>query len=116
MSERLPAGLEVRGLMRAAEASGGQAMILAKGDEDRGDILLVLLERGRARFLLHREASVDGTTRWRVLASADEADPDFAETLARRRRIDPDCWAAELDFTDPEPFLGETLDLPPHRR
>ena len=42
MSERLPAHVEVAAVMRRAEAEGGFATLLRKGDPDRGAVTLVI--------------------------------------------------------------------------
>ena len=46
MDTRLPAHLEVAGLIRAVEAAGGFATVIAKGERDAGTLLVVCSERG----------------------------------------------------------------------
>ena len=41
MQTRLPAHLEVAGLIRAVEAAGGFATVIAKGERDAGTLLVV---------------------------------------------------------------------------
>ena len=55
MAERLPAHVEVAVIMRRAEAEGGFAMVLRKGDPDRGTLTLVLQQKGEIRGILERE-------------------------------------------------------------
>ena len=43
---RLPAHLEVSGLLRAVQQDGGFATVLAKGEPDAGTILVILAEKG----------------------------------------------------------------------
>ncbi|MEN3972576.1 DUF1491 family protein [Sphingomicrobium sp. XHP0235] len=112
MSDTLPAELEVRALMRAAEATGGSAMLLSKGDRDRGDIFLLLCERGVTKALVGREYTAAGQRRWRILASADPDRPGAVdETIAKRRAIDPDLWVVELDLADPTRYAAEILEI-----
>ena len=43
MDARLPAHLEVAGLIRMVEAEGGFASVIAKGERDAGTILILSL-------------------------------------------------------------------------
>ena len=43
---RLPTHLEVGGLIRAVQAAGGFATVIARGERDAGTLMLVLSERG----------------------------------------------------------------------
>ncbi|MCJ8191169.1 DUF1491 family protein [Sphingomicrobium aestuariivivum] len=108
--ERLPAGLEARALMRAAESQGGMGMLLQKGDEERGSLLILLLERGNTRFCLGRELSRSGTYEWADIGPSDLTDPiELQGFLSKRRQYDPDLWIVELDLPDAESFRKETI-------
>ncbi|WP_343344662.1 DUF1491 family protein [Sphingomicrobium sp. XHP0239] len=111
MNDRLPSGLEAKALMRAAESMGGMAMTLAKGDPDRGDHLVLLLDRGTAVSLLTREIGPDGQRHWRALLDEDAEARAFDEAIARRRRVDPDCWVIEVDGVDPARYRAEILEI-----
>ena len=101
MSERLPASLEVAALRRRVEAAGGHAMLLHKGDDRAGILLLLLLERGRVMQLLERQPSVSGAYRWAPTGPSENGDDvAFSAYIAKRRRVDPDLWALELDSDD----------------
>lgn len=108
---RLPAHLEVSGLIRRAQAFGGFAMVLNKGERDAGTILLVLLERDRNARIFERVPQVDGTRKW---ACTREEDPlnkaEFGEYLDRRTTRDPDLWVVELDVAQGERLIGTTDD------
>ena len=60
---RLPTELEVAGLIRAAEAEGGHAAVLRKGDPERGTLLLFLASRGVISACLERFTDLDGRQR-----------------------------------------------------
>ena len=106
MSERLPAHLEAAGFRRLAEAEGGMAMVLAKGDADRGAILLMVLERGVFDTLLERQLDAAGNYAWRVVGPERGAQTaEISDFCARRRRSDPDLWLIELDVPDAERFI-----------
>ncbi|TVV73888.1 DUF1491 family protein [Sphingomonas solaris] len=103
MTPRLAAGLLVSALVRAVEAAGGGAMVLAKGDATAGAILLVTATRGRTTGLYERTLGPDDAYGWtRAGPALPDDDPAvLADYLARRRRADPDQWIVELDHADP---------------
>ena len=104
---RLPAHLEVSGLLRAVEAAGGFATVLAKGERDAGTILVVCCVNGRDNRLFERMPQVDGSRRWMLVKSQDIQNPEqFLEYIARRREQDRDIWVVELDIVRPERFIG----------
>ena len=109
MDARLPAHLEVSGMIRRAESEGGFATVLQRGENDAGTILILTLERGKNAALWERMPQVDGS---RPFTLSREEDPentgDFAEYIERRRRQDPDCWLVELDIVNPGQFI-ETM-------
>ena len=61
---RLAASVEASALMRRATADGGFATILAKGDAERGALLLVVTERGRQVAVLERMLNAEGEYEW----------------------------------------------------
>ena len=109
MTERLRASIEASALMRRAEAAGDFAMVLRKGDEDRGALLLVIGSRGQHVACLERILSLDQGYRWQSTGpGAGAGSGEIAEFLAKRQRIDPDSWLIELDIAQPERFIAET--------
>ena len=107
--DRLPAHLEVAGVLRRAEAGGDFATVLRKGDPDRGSLLLVVSSRGRHVACLERVLSLDGGYVWQAVGPSESSGSgEVAEFLARRTRFDEDLWAIELDIAEPERFIAET--------
>jgi hypothetical protein len=107
---RLPTELEVAGLIRAAEAEGGHAAVLRKGDPERGTVLLFLASRGVMSVCLERFTDLDGRSQWRAIATTDlNESRKVAEFLAKRSRFDGDVWAIELDIPDPQRFIANNL-------
>jgi hypothetical protein len=104
---RLPAHLEASAIIRLAEAQGGFATVLAKGERDAGTILIVTLCHGKGGVLHERMPQLDGSRSF-VVAKREDADnpQEFAEYLARRRRQDQDMWLIEVDIADPERFVA----------
>jgi hypothetical protein len=106
---RLPAHLEVAGLMRRVAAEGGFATVIAKGERDAGTILLVLRDPRTNPCLFERMPHPDGTRPW-TLNRVQDADnkQEFEEYLTRRARQDRDVWIVELDVPNPERFIGDS--------
>lgn len=104
---RLPARLEVTSLIRRAEAAGGFAAVLARGEPDAGGILLVLTNKGQESRAFERMPRLSGGRVW-TLAKADDAHEPGALSawLERRRAQDPDLWIVELDVPNGDRFIG----------
>ncbi|HEU0283893.1 MAG TPA: DUF1491 family protein [Sphingomicrobium sp.] len=105
MSKRLPAHVEVAAVMRRAEAEGGFATVLRKGDPDRGAVTLVLEKRGEFCGILERELGPNFDYEWVFKSPGSESMADF---IVRRERLDTDFWLIELDIAEPERFIAET--------
>ena len=105
-ANRLPAHLEVAGLIRAVGAAGGFATVIAKGERDAGTILVVCCEHGRPQAAYERMPQPGGAPEWTLTRKQDPDDPqEFAEYCARRSRQDPDLWIVELDIPNAERFI-----------
>ena len=110
--ERLPAHVEVAGILRRAQASGDFGTVLRKGDPDRGSLILVVTSRGRHVAILERILNLDGTYVWQRSDPLDSPSSlNIVNFLARRARFDEDLWAVELDIAEPERFIAETTRL-----
>ena len=109
---RLPAKLEVSGLVRRIESEGGFATILNKGDAEGGALLLIISSRGRYVACLERILGMSGGYEWRHSGPAESSGSDELRSfLAKRTRFDPDLWVVELDIAEPERFIAETTAL-----
>jgi hypothetical protein len=93
--------------MRRATAHGGFAAILAKGDAERGTLLLIVTERGSQVAVLERMLNASGAYEWQK-GGPKAGMPAPSEWLEKRRRNDPDLWLIELDVPDAERFIAET--------
>jgi len=106
MSDRLPAHLEVSGLIRAVEAAGGFAAVLAKGERDAGTLLVICCRNGAEGRAWERMPRADGTRGWTLTRRQDPTDSaEFTEFWQRRKRQDSDLWVLELDIPDAERFI-----------
>lgn len=107
MDSRLPAHLEISGLVRAVGAAGGFATVLAKGERDAGTILVICCENGASSRIYERMPQLDGTRKWIHVKSQDTENPiEFSEYCDRRKRQDSDLWIVELDIANAERFIG----------
>lgn len=107
MEPRLPAHLEVGGLLRQVNSAGGFATVIRKGERDAGTILVVLLEKGANPRFFERMPQPDGARAWTENKSQKtESKEEFDGYLNRRITQDPDLWIIELDIADGERFIG----------
>ncbi len=107
MDARLPAHVEVSGLIRAVESAGGFAMVLQKGERDAGTILVLTTQNGRNTRLWERMPQLDGSRKFSCTREQDDENPrEIDEYVGKRRRSDPDCWVIELDIENPERFVA----------
>lgn len=107
MDGRLPAHLEVAGLIRAVEAAGGFATVIARGERDAGTLLVVCCEKGAKAAAFERMPQPDGTRKWTLSRKQDLENPqEFWDYCDRRGRQDEDLWIVELDIPDAERFIA----------
>ena len=107
MDDRLPAHVEIGALIRAVQAAGGFATVLAKGERDAGTILIVTMENGINAKLYERMPSLDGERKFSLTRAQDAENPwEFNDYLTKRRNQDGDIWIVELDIADAERFVA----------
>jgi len=100
---RLPASIEVGGLLRATAAAGGFAMVLHKGEPDAGTVIVVGVDRDGLGTLYERMPNPDGPRRW-IAVRRQQVDGrgEFDDYLVRRSQQDPDLWIVELTIVEVE--------------
>lgn len=99
-------------LLRRAEAAGGFAAILAKGDDTSGIILVQCSDRGVPGPLLERRFALDGRYMWEPVGPDDPKDGESRTNYQmRRRKADPDLWIVELDIADAPQLVAEWAAL-----
>lgn len=107
MEQRLPAHIEVNGLIRAVQAAGGFATVIAKGEREAGTILVVCCQSAAPARAFERMPRPDGSREWTLSRMQDTEKPyEFSEYLTRRAKQDGDLWIVELDIADGERFIG----------
>ncbi|RJY09563.1 DUF1491 family protein [Aurantiacibacter aquimixticola] len=109
MDDRIPAKLEVSGLIRSVQAEGGFATVLSKGDEQAGTLMIICGENGTKMRAYERMPQLDGTRGWMMLREEDTESPrEFSDYCERRGQQDADLWIVELDIANAERFIGLT--------
>ncbi len=110
MESRLPAHIEVSGLLRTAQANGDFGMVLHKGERVGGTILIVMLDNQGLGTLLERMPQLDGSRNWtKVKVQTSDNKQEFEEYLSRRMKQDPDVWIVELTVAKVEQFIRDNL-------
>lgn len=95
-------------LIRLAEAGGGFATILAKGDETSGIILVQCCDRGVQGPLFERRFAATGAYVWESVGPDGANDGESRENYReRRQKADPDLWIIELDIADAPRLVAE---------
>ncbi|KHK89614.1 DUF1491 family protein [Novosphingobium malaysiense] len=106
MDARVPAHIEVSGLVRNVQAAGGFPAVIKKGERDAGTIMVVLTENGENVRAYERMPQLDGTRKWHCVKSQDTENKEkIYDYLTRRGGQDPDLWIVELDIADGERFI-----------
>ncbi len=106
---RLPAHLEVSGMMRLVQSAGGFATLTAKGERDAGTVMVVTTWNGKDYRAWERMPQADGTRIWQsVREDHDGYGEAFATYLNRRKTQDADLWIVELDVADAAQLVGFT--------
>lgn len=94
---RLATDVQISAMRRLAEADGGFATVLKKGDATSGAILLIVQIRGAEPRLYDRYPSLDGKTAWQIVDLAETGDAAIQNYWQKRCARDPDLWVFELD-------------------
>lgn len=104
---RLPAHLEVAGLIRQVQAAGGFAAVVHKGEREAGTLIVILTEKGANARLFERMPSATGRREWRLSRTqTPDNSVEFHEYIKRRGHQDLDLWIVELDIVNGERFIG----------
>lgn len=112
MTRGLASGVMASALVRLAQARGGFAAILAKGDADGGQLLIVILEKGQFSGLFERQIGPNDAHEWRSCGPQAVDKPDeIADYCNRRRARDPDLWIIELDVPDATQLVAQLGEI-----
>lgn len=106
--ERLPTGVWVMAHVRRSNGAGVPAMVVRRGDEGRGAVLLKLNHLGGGCRLLAQARDIEGVLGWMaVQKGALMPEPEADAYIARAVDRDPDLWVIEIEHRDGwHPFDG----------
>ncbi len=87
-------------------------MVIARGDPDRGALILLIARRGVHFACLERGPGESGDYVWQSVGPAVGATPEMVRQWSDKRRSnDRDMWLIELDVALPERFIAETTSI-----
>lgn len=106
----VPTRLWVDALVRRAQVAGAFAIAVVRGDAERGDVLVKVLDRKGEAQLFERAPAPDREAErfigWPADARTSEERVD--ERIDRRLRTDPDLWVVEIQDGRGRSFLPGT--------
>ena len=103
MSElRLKTGIWIKAQLRLCNQMLLPVVIVRRGDEDAGQVLIKHNRLGRGCHLLARRFNMDGARVWTEVAGgeAPQAERDCDAYIDRELDIDPDLWVMEIEDTE----------------
>ena len=111
MSEpRLKARLFVQAALRQAAGRGVFGAVVRTGDDDAGDIVVLLRARDDRITVLAQARTGDGSPAWMRAAGGHAVDRTEANAyVARATERDPDLWVVEFDVDDGVPPFEAVL-------
>ncbi|WP_419904271.1 DUF1491 family protein [Kiloniella sp.] len=111
MSSSLGSDFWIMAQVRQSNQEGTPAMVIHKGDPDRGSLLLKINLLGPGCQVLSQTRDIDGNLAW-LAANKGELmeERDADEYIGRAIKRDPDVWVIEFeDKSGTNPFGGEIL-------
>ena len=107
---RLKAEIWVKALIRRAEVGGASAMVVRRGDNSSGVVLVKLSTPDRRAKVLTSTRSGDGTLQGMAGTGLEPvADADAEAYVERQRKFDPDIWVVEIEDREGRHFLQEPV-------
>jgi len=107
MPRDIPSHLWISALLRRAGLAGAFGVIVHRGDEERGDVLLKVTS-GRGKAQLYAPAfNPGGPSQFERLEADDEAGVDAL--IEKRLKADRDLWVIEIEDREGRHFLVEPV-------
>ena len=96
MEDRIKTSLWVEAHIRTCFAANMPAFVVARGDADRGGVLLKIDQFDAGITLYEKTLDFDGARAWRFLHSSTDS-AEIAQKIAKKRDFDPDLWVLEVE-------------------
>ena len=96
MENRIKTSLWIEAHIRTCFAADMPAFVVARGDSDRGGILLKIDQFDSGITLYEKTMDFDGNIAWRCLSSGETAS-ETTERITKKRNFDSDLWVLEIE-------------------
>ncbi|WP_262693496.1 DUF1491 family protein [Kordiimonas aquimaris] len=96
MESRIKTSLWIEAHIRICFAADMPAFVVARGDSDRGGVLLKVDQFDAGITLYEKTMDFDGNAVWRCLYSGANT-AEISEKIAKKRDFDPDLWVLEIE-------------------
>lgn len=111
MHPRVHTDLWVQAHVRRCNNRNVPAFVVARGDNERGGILLKINRFEKGVTLLQPMTGLDGGRVWIHVAGNEPADESKIDSVIQKRRSsDPDLWVVEIEDANGEYDLGEPIE------
>lgn len=107
IAPRLKADIWVKALIRRAQAAGAAAMVVRRGDDTSGTVLVKVNPLNGEAEVYSPAREGDGSLVWLSKGRQPEADADAY--IEKQRRFDPDIWVIEIEDREGRHFLQEKV-------
>ena len=99
----------VAALIRRAELAGANAVVVKRGDNRAGSVIVKAFDTSARRARLYREAfGPDGDRLWMQPVTSD-SESDLDAYMERQRGYDPDLWIVEIEDREGRHFITERV-------
>lgn len=99
----------VSALIRRAELAGANAVVVRRGDQRAGSVIVKVYDSSTRQARLYSEAfGPDGDRLW-MQPVTSEFESELDAYVERQRGYDPDLWVVEIEDRQGRHFLTETV-------
>lgn len=110
MQPRLKTGFWVQALIRRCSTEAVPAVVVRRGFEDAGAVLLKINGLQGQGYVLAAGSDLDGNRVWRrATGAAPVTEAEADDYIAREARRDPDLWVIEIEDRKLRHFLDEPV-------
>jgi hypothetical protein len=108
VSDRLKTKIWIEAQVRTGYLNDMPVVIVAKGDPDRGGILLKVDQFEKGILLYESGLDFSGSRVWRAFSDRHLDETSVREKIQRKRAFDSDLWVVEIE----DRRCGYSLDAP----